>query len=72
MTALAPLSTEEILRGWVEFHCPAHGGQVATIPTASVKCRCGKWCRRERHGRVLRKADIKALQIAGSESLRAA
>lgn len=36
------LTSAERLRGWVEFHCPAHGFLVATTFLASVVCSCGK------------------------------
>jgi hypothetical protein len=69
---LAPLSAEEILRGWVEFHCPGHGGLCATTPAASVRCFCGSKARPVRYGRVLKSRDIKALQMGMSESRKRA
>jgi hypothetical protein len=61
---MSNLSATELLRGWVEYHCRTHGFLAAALPDVLVTCGCGKRAAPYRHGRVMRKAEIKALQIA--------
>jgi hypothetical protein len=53
------LSAAEVARGWVEFHCDAHGFLVATTPRANVYCGCGKRARTLRHGRLVSARTLK-------------
>jgi hypothetical protein len=62
------LSASELLRGWVEYHCPVHGFLAAALPDVLVTCACGKRAAPYRQGRALRKRDIKALQILISKN----
>lgn len=62
------LSAEELERGWAEFICVDHGFLVATTPTATVRCACGRGALPYRGSQRLLKRDIKALQNARSKS----
>jgi hypothetical protein len=62
------LSASELLRGWVEYHCGTHGFLAAALPDVLVTCGCGKRAKPYRRDRVMRKAEIKALQNAISKN----
>jgi len=64
---LVTLTAPEREQGWVEFHCDAHGFLVATMPKASIWCRCGKQARRLRHGRLIDPETLKPTQAKARE-----
>jgi hypothetical protein len=67
---LEPLTAEEVGRGWVEFHCDAHGGLTAAPAGCAVWCRCGKRGRAVRLGRPL--PDTRRGRVAHREPVEAA